>query len=582
MDARELFFSVFALLGGLALFIFGMNVMTDGLREAAGARLQSVLSRATRRRLRGLTLGLGLGTLVHSSAATVMLAGFINAGLMTLEQSVAPMLGANVGTTLSMQAVSFRLGDYCYVAIALGLILNMAAPVPRARQFGRALLGFGLLFLGMNTMSGAIKPHRELLAPFLRGIDGCTPRGLLLGIGISTALTAAWQSSGATIAIVFALVSAGVFTRLEQVYPIVLGAHLGTCATALLGSIGTNIEARRSAFSHLFFNIFNVALAVAAQPWLVRLISATSPDLVRQTANMHTIVMLIGAAIVLPVAGLHARLTRLIVFSRRPLPEPSFLDRALLEYPEQAIAAVIKELHRMAKVARESLQLDAEIIVLSRDRTAIQRIRLNERIINEIKRACTDYLAGVTTRRLSRRQTLLVQHLDRCMIDIERIGDHVDAICDLSLKRGRVPNAAVDRESWESLFALHAEVKRVLNLVVESLAPGRRHFQERAQAILDARDRYVERSLDTRARFTLKVEEKRVTPIAAMYFIEYIIAFDRIVKHAKTIALAEQHPDFWIKRRKLKRRAEEETSIERPGPPDAEEFLDMLQREDPP
>ena len=580
MAVRELFFVVFAVLGGLALFIFGMNVMTDGLRAAAGAKLQNLLSRATRRRLRGLALGMGLGALVHSSAATVMLVGFINAGLMTLEQSVAPMLGANIGTTLSMQAISFKLGDYCFVAIALGFILNMAARKPTTRQFGRALLGFGLLFLGMNTMSAAIKPHRDLLAPLLQNFDGSTPLGLCIGIGISAGLTAIWQSSGATIAIAFALISAGVFTSLEQVYPIVLGAHIGTCATAMLGSIGTNIEARRSAFSHLFFNVFNTALAAAAQPYFIRLAALTSDDLTRQTANMNTAVMVVAGLLVLAVAPLYARLVRLIVFSRKPRPEPSFLDEALLEYPERAIAAVIKELHRIARVAQESLHLDARVMLLEPDRRTVKQIRLNENIIDDIKRACSEYLSSMTTRYLSRRQTLLIQHLDRCMIDIERIGDHVDSICDLSLRRRQQPEAMFDRESTEALFRLYEEARRVLNMVIESLAPGHRHFQETAQAILDARDRYVECSLNTRAAFTQKAEEKQVAPIAAMYYMEYVSALDRIVKHAKSIALAEQRPDFRIKRRKLKRRAEQAPAIEIPEPVDPDDFLDRLQKED--
>lgn len=571
---------VFAVLGGLALFIFGMNIMTDGLRKAAGARLQSFLSKTTRNRFSGLGLGTALGTLVHSSATTVMLVGFVNAGLMTLENTVPPMLGANIGTSISMQAISFKLGDYCYFAITLGFILNMAAPNPKTKQLGKALLGFGLLFLGMDTMSAAIKPHREALAPILAGIDGSTTRGLLIGIGTAAGLTAIWQSSGATIAIIFALVSAGVFTRFEQVYPIVLGAHIGTCATALLGSIGTNIEARRSAFSHLFFNLFNVTMAVAARPFFFWLVPLTSDDLIRQTANLHSVVMVAATALVLPVAGFHAKLVRFIVHSRKPLPEPSFLDDELLEYPERAIVAVIKELRRVTKVAAESLAMNAKVLLFTHTRRTVQQIRLNEKIINEIKLAVKDYLASMTARYLSRRQTLLIQHLDRCITDIERIGDHIEEVCNLSLKRQRMPKTMVDMSSWESLFRLYEEAKHVLDVVIESLDPGYPNFQRTAQAILDARDRYVDRSLTTKAGFTDKIVQKNVTPIAAMYFMEYITAFDRIVRHAKTIALAEKHPDFWIKRRKLERRATEAPEVEAPTLADPNDFLDKLQNED--
>ena len=165
---------VFQVLGGLALFIFGMNIMTDGLREAAGQKLRSVLSVMTTRKLSGLGLGTLIATLVHSSATTVMVVGFINAGLMTLVQAIPVILGANIGTTLSMQAISFKLGDYALFAVTIGFIISMVAKNPKPKKIGLSLMGFGLLFLGMNLMSDAIKPHRELLKPIMASISGET------------------------------------------------------------------------------------------------------------------------------------------------------------------------------------------------------------------------------------------------------------------------------------------------------------------------------------------------------------------------------------------------------------------------
>jgi len=318
MTAQDILLLAFLVLGGLALFVFGMSVMTDGLRRAAGMHLRAVLHRSTRSRFAGLGLGTVLGALVHSSAATVMLVGFVNAGLMTFSQTVPAMLGANIGTTISMQIVSFKIGTYCYVAITIGFILQMAGRRERTRNIGRALLGFGLLFLGMNTMSDAIRPHRDSLVPLLAGVDGATPLGLLAGIALSTALTAIWQSSGATVGICFALVTAGVFTRFEQVFPIVLGAHIGTCTTALLGSFGTGIEARRCSVSHLLFNLFNVALAVAMRHTWFEYIPYLSSDLIRQTAHFHTGVMIAATVLVLPVPWLHTWITRHVLWSRKP------------------------------------------------------------------------------------------------------------------------------------------------------------------------------------------------------------------------------------------------------------------------
>jgi phosphate:Na+ symporter len=242
MSHGELFFLIFEVLGGLALFILGMGIMSEGLRTAAGSGLRTLLTKTTANRFAGLALGTLLGFLVHSSAASVMFVGFINAGLMNLAQSVAPMLGTNLGTSLSMQLVSFKLTDYAYVGIVLGLILQMAFPRPRVKCLGKALVGFGLLFLGMKVMSGAVAPHRDLLRQYLAGIDGHALSGRLLGVGLAFALTAIIQSSGATIGMAFALSDAGVFESLWQTYPIVIGAQIGTCATALLGSIGPGRE----------------------------------------------------------------------------------------------------------------------------------------------------------------------------------------------------------------------------------------------------------------------------------------------------------------------------------------------------
>jgi phosphate:Na+ symporter len=580
LSGKELFFLIFAVAGGLALFILGMNIMTDGLRHAAGTRLRKILTGAGRNRIAGIGLGTVLGTLVQSSATSVMLVGFVNAGLMSLESSIAPILGANIGTTFSMQAISFKLGAYCYAAIALGFLFQMGGPSERARALGQAVVGFGLLFLGMNTMSDAIAPHKEILRPLLAGIHGNNLPNLLTGIGLSLGLTAIWQSSGATIGMCYALTTAGVITSFDQVFPIVLGAHIGTCATALLGSIGTHIDARRCAFAHLFFNLIACGLAVAAAPLFFKLIPYTSSDLVRQTANFHTAVQLIFGLLFLPFTAYHARLTRLLVPSRKPPPEPSYLDDELLARPEQAIYAAIRELQRVTRVCSRSFRLVADVMLFKYSRSTVQRIKLNENVVDEIKRAMKDYLAKMTSRYLSRRQAILIQHLDRCIVDLERIGDHIDEVCDLSLKREGVPEALVDQESFNRLFALYEAAAHIVHLVAMSLDPDHTDFQSTAETILKARDAYVQLSMDAKATFSDKVVSRTVTPIAGMYYTEYIAAFDRIVKHSKSIALAQKQPQFWIKRKKLERIVNEAPRVQPPALVDPHDYLDRLQSED--
>ncbi len=581
LDSRGAFFLLFQVLGGLALFIFGMNIMTDGLREAAGQKLRTILSVMTTRKLSGLGLGTLIATLVHSSATTVMVVGFINAGLMTLVQAIPVVLGANIGTTVSMQAISFKLGDYALFAVTVGFILSMVAKNPKHKKIGLSLMGFGLLFLGMNLMSDAIKPHRELLKPVMASISGETTRGLMLGILLATALTSVIQSSGATIGMAFALVTAGVLTSVEQTMPIILGAHIGTCATALLGSIGTSISAKRSAYAHLLFNIFNVTLASLLKGPLVTLLVWMSPDnVLRQSANLHSVVMVLAAFLVLPFSAPYARLITRFFRSRKPEPEPSHLDDKLLDYPEQAICASMRELQRVAKICAKSLRLAGQTILFAQTPQDIHAIKLNEQVVNDVKAAMKEYLARLTRRYLSKRQAILIQHLDRCMSDLERIGDHIETICNLSLRRQKVPEAVIDKESFDTAFRLYENALHLFKLVIDSLDPDRENIQEIAQQILQARDHYVQDSLNTRAMFTDKVSQRLITPIGGIFFSEYIAALDRIVKHSKTIALAEKQPQFWIKRTKLEKHVDLAPEPEIQKLVDPKDYLTRLQAED--
>ena len=582
MDASQLFFLIFAVLGGLALFILGMNIMSDGLRVAAGPGLRTMLAKATANRYAGLALGTLLGFLVHSSAASVMLVGFINAGLMSLAQAVAPMLGTNLGTSLSMQLVSFRLTDYCYVGIALGLVLQMAVPNPRWKSIGRVLVGFGLLFLGMKTMSGAIAPHRDLLRQYLAGIDGHSLPGRLLGAGLAFALTAIIQSSGATIGMSFALADAGVFDSLWQTYPIVIGAQIGTCATAMLGSIGTGIDSRRAAAGNLLTNLTNAIASILLAPLWIPLFARTSPDLVRQIANTHTLLMIQNCLIFMPIIPFYAVVLTKIIPSRLPPPEPSHLVPRLLDFPEQAIAACLRELNRVAKICVHSLRLAGRTLLFAHAAKDVQTIRLHEQAINEIKLSMKDYLASLTRRRLSKRQAILVQHIDRCMSDLERIGDHVETLCALSLRRKKIPEAIVDADSFGIFFGLYESALHILRQLAGSFDPDRDDIREIASRLLRARDAHMQASLDTRTLFNEKVSRREITPTAGIYFSEYIAALDRIVRHVRNIALSEQQPQFWIKRAKLDRHMDLAPEPAIPPLVDPQDFLARIQKEDAP
>jgi len=577
MDASTAMELVLGLLGGLALFIFGMRTMSNGLSAAVGEGIRGIIAKATRNRLAGIGLGGAIGFLIQSSASIVLFIGFINAGLMTFSQSIAPMLGANIGTTLSIQLISFKLSDYCLAGVFLGLMLHLVPRNPRVRNGGLALLGFGLLFLGMVIMGDAIRPHRELFEPWLARINGSTVSGLLAGTVAAALVTGIVQSSGAVIGMGFAMVSAGAITDLEGIYPLIIGANIGTCVTGLLGSIGTTIEARRVAVGHLLFNIASSLLAIAAAPLFYRFIPLTSGDIIHQAANANTIKMVLSALLFLPLVPMFGKFTELLTPSKKQQPEPSFLDDEQLNRPEQAIFACLRELQRTSRICAQSLRLAAEEFIQHDPRRA-KLILVNEQSVNAIKSAMRDYLAKLTRHYLSKRQAILIGHIDRCMSDLERVGDHIENLSAIAKRQRAIPTARFSPEMVEDWLSIHRAVEHLLEKTIDSLDPETANFQELAKEILELRAEYNQTAIAVRNAHFQRLEEKAVTPIAALLFNDYLSNFWRISKHIKSIALAEQQPQFWLKREKLSKvMLADAPGYAVPDPVNPGDYLDKLQ-----
>lgn len=550
MEATSIMDLIFGLFGGLALFIFGMRTMSTGLSSAVGDGMREIIAKATRNRLSGIGLGTSIGFLIQSSASIVLYVGFINAGLMTFSQSITPMLGANIGTTLSIQLISFKLSDYCLAGIFIGLMIHLTARKPQLKHGGLALLGFGLLFLGMTIMSDAIRPHRELFEPWLAQINGSTTSGLLIGTIAAALITGIIQSSGAVIGMGFAMISAGAITDLEGIYPLIIGANIGTCVTGLLGSIGTTIAARRVALAHLLFNIISTVMALIAAPLFYAYIPLTAGDLIHQAANANTIKMILSGLIFLPLTPLFEKLMVSITPTQTKQPEPSFLDVALHNRPEQAIFASLRELQRSARICSESLMLAAEEFI-QHDPKRAKSIKVNEQSINAIKLAMRDFLARLTRHYLSKRQSILIGHIDRCMSDIERVGDHIENLADIAKRQRSISTARFSPEVIEDWLEIHRSVSRLLNRVIDSLDPETADFQNMAREIMELREQYTQTAIKVRNDHFHRLEQKGITPIAGLLLNDYLSNFWRISKHIKNIALAEQQPQFWLKREKL-------------------------------
>jgi phosphate:Na+ symporter len=543
------------LLGGLALFLYGMKVLSGGLQALAGVKLRGLLGRLTRNRVASYGAGGVLGFLVHSGPAIVMVVGFVDAGLLTLGASMPLVLGINLGTTLSMQVFAFSIGPLCHVAIALGLLLFLAGRRDWVRNVGSMFVGFGLLFLGMETMSKSIIPLKDagVFIEFLTSTDGSTVVGILTGLAVSTLITAIIQSSGATIGMLFALAAGGVFTDIRQIFPLVLGAHVGTCITGLFGSLGTHIEARRTAYAHLLFNILGALLAAAMMPAYVEVLHWIGGDLVRQIANAHTLVQLVSGLLLLPLAEPYARLVRRVTPSRSGPPPRSYLDESYLDTPEMAIVAVMQETRRMASLARKMFRQGMGALV-GRRPDAASIVSREEASVDLLKDAINDYLLQVGRRRLSRRQAVLLQYLQRTAVDIERIGDHAESLFEvLHDKEDR--HVWFDDESMSLLVQHYQRVDAILGMVVESLNPGRTDFAECAQKVMEAREAYRAESHALRDRYQDRVLGRQDDAIHGIVYANILNIMDRIVHHSRNIARVENLPLFRLKLYKIERRS---------------------------
>ncbi len=290
---------IFGIIGGLGLFIFGIKLMGLGLQKLAGSQIRRVLGKLTSNRIVGLLTGAGITSVIQSSSATtVMLVGFVNAGLMNLKQALGVTLGADIGTTITAQIIAFKLTAYALPLTGVGAGIHLFSKKKKYKHFGEAMFGFGLLFLGLNIMTSAVQPLGQSEA--VKTIFVEFSHSPFLGVVIGMLVTAILQSSSVTVGLIIALASAGLL-NIAGAIPLVLGANIGTCITAVLASIGTTVSARRTAFAHVLFKIAGTVIALGLLPFYYHITIRTSPDISRQVANAHTLFNLVNTIIFLPM-----------------------------------------------------------------------------------------------------------------------------------------------------------------------------------------------------------------------------------------------------------------------------------------
>lgn len=419
-------------LGGLGLFLYGMNVMGNGLQKIAGTRLKKIIGALTKNKFLGLLVGIAVTMIIQSSSATtVMVIGFVNAGMMTLVQATAVIMGANIGTTVTAQIIAFNLTDYAPLAVIIGIVLLMFTSKKKTKELGEILVGVGILFIGMDMMGSGLEPLAGLpiFATIITSLSNPF-LGLLVGAGLTTVL----QSSSAATGLLQALAAQGLI-GMGIIFPILLGENIGTTTTALLSSIGANKTAKRAALIHLIFNLVGTLIFMLVLRYPVEfIVKLLSPDnLSRQIANAHSFFNIINVAIQLPFAVYLVKVVERLVPGEEDGEKPAtiYLDERIIETPSIAIGQTNKEVLRMGNIVLDSLKL-AHRALMDREYREVEKILGTEVLINKIEREITEYLVKLSNAPISQEEHEEVNHLLYTINDIERIGDHVENIGELA------------------------------------------------------------------------------------------------------------------------------------------------------
>ena len=547
---------VFGLLGGLAVFIYGMNLMSESLQKAAGEKMKSILALLTKNRIMGVIAGaLVTAVLQSSSATTVMAIGFVSAGLMSLPQAISIIFGANIGTTMTAQIIAFKITDYIYAFIFIGFILTFVCKSERIKSIGQTIFAFGLLFLGIETMGDVMKPlaSSPVFTDLIGKVSGIPVLGLLLG----TAMTLVVQSSSATIAVLqnFAAQPGadGVTSILGLVgaIPILLGDNIGTTITALLASLGQSRDAKRTAIAHTIFNLSGSLVFI----WFVKpyaaLIQALSPKgpevevISRQIANAHTLFNLTMTVVWVCLLGLMVKIVmRLIPDVKEakvnPL-QPAFLDKKVIGQPTAALKLVAKEVLHCSGMVKNMLK-DLAGLSKSEDPALVGKIKEQGQTLHSLMEAINDYLAelfsaGVLTE-LQATQTAKLMHV--CG-DVERMGELAADLTDVIAGKMEL-KYSFSEEAMEDLRKSLNQISKMYGDAMRALEQGE---PEEPEKLIRRREKVMDLDINMRKAHMDRVNKGKCKAKLSAPFTRLLHCVDRMGNSCVNLAaMAMEHMNF--------------------------------------
>ncbi|MBO3446206.1 Na/Pi cotransporter family protein [Clostridium sp. CCUG 7971] len=526
-----------SLIGGLGLFLYGMNIMGEGLQKSTGPKLERAIGLLTSNVVMGVLVGAVVTGIIQSSGATtVMVVGFVNAGIMSLYQAIGVIMGANIGTTVTAQLVSFDASIISSIALGIGIILYMVGSKskPKLKNISEILIGFAILFIGMQFMKDALAPlsKYEGFRNLLQGLADHQILALLAGFALTTCL----QSSSASMGILIALASQGLMP-LAGALPILYGDNIGSCTTSLISSIGTNKNAKRAAIMHLIFNLIGTLLfmLVLNKPITMIVQHLDPSDVSRQIANSHTLFNITNVLILLPFSKYIVKLVMRLIpdngDEEYDEKTTKYLDERMLETPSIALGNIVKETLRMGNKAKGTLETSIKAVIESSEED-VKKTFEKEHIVNQLQKKVIDYLVKLSTKSLDDQLIVQVDFLFNTVNDIERVSDHSENIAELAQDLIN-SKSNLSKEAKDEIVCIYDKVLKVYTLALQSM---KEYDKVLARKVLELEEEvdYMEKSFRSSHRSRLKKNLCSVD--SGIAYIELLSNLERISDHSKNIA----------------------------------------------
>ncbi|MGX8795705.1 Na/Pi cotransporter family protein [Fusibacter sp. JL298sf-3] len=538
---KSLFEILLPLFAGLGLFLYGMNIMSDGLEKSAGNKLEKIIEKLSGNIFKGILMGTFVTFVVQSSSATtVMVVGFVNAGIMNLTQAIGIIMGANIGTTITAQLVSIDVSALAPIAIVSGMAMRMFSKNNRQLVWGEVLLGFGILFFGMDVMKEAMSPLKDSQAfvEMIQNIGSGTWLGTIEGFALGLLITAVVQSSSATTGMLVALAHAGALP-IEAAFPILLGSNVGTCVTAMISSVGANRTAKRAAWMHLLFNLVgSLIFLLFLSSLTIKLVTSMSVIPERQLANAHTLFNIANTLLLLPFAGLIVKAVKYILpvteeEEQEALLEKRLLDDRFLETPSIAMGQVTKAVLQMGELAKKSLD-SATTAVINNDYKMAKSTFKTEKKINALEREISEFLVKLSNTAIDADDRIVIDSLFDTINDIERVGDHADNIAELAAYK--VDNNV--RFSEKALAEMQEMVAKVMETYDYALAALNTFDIHKAKKAVEMEGVVDEMEKVLRKKHIARLNEGRCETSSGIVFLDLLSNLERVSDHASNIALA--------------------------------------------